>query len=167
MHLLMMRQRKILYVCPIKDPWQWPRNLPPWGKKHLCIRIRVCFLREFLPTTSNKEIRVKRTFFSQDLRLGSYLRPEWSRKIRPRDKGPPSTRGVRLGVYLRLEWSKDNNHKNTTLICLHFLKGLSLNYYTWGPSPILRPVVRMLGCTCTPSFVGSGVQGPCIYQSAY
>ena len=116
-------------VClPIEGPWQWPKNFPTWSEKHLCIPIRVCFLREFFPTTINKEIRVKRTSFSQGLRSGSYLRPEWSRKIRPGGRGPPSARGMRFGIYLRLEWSWNNNHKITTLICLHFMRGLSLNY---------------------------------------
>ena len=65
------------------------------------------------------ETGVKRTSFSQILRSGIYLRPKWSRTIRPGDKGPPSAKGTRFGVYLRLEWSRNNNHNITTLICLH------------------------------------------------
>ena len=64
------------------------------------------FLREFFPTTINKEIGVKRTSFSQILRSGIYLRLEWSRTFRPRGRGPPSARGVRFGVYLSLEWRR-------------------------------------------------------------
>ena len=151
----------------MKDPWQWPQNLPHWGKKHLCIQIRACSLREFLPTAINKEIGVKRTSFSQVLRLGSYLRPEWSRTFRPGDKGPPSARGARFGFYLRLKWSRKQipQYHNTYMPAL-YERTLSLNYYTWGSiSPILGLVVRMVGCTHTPSFAGSGARGPCINQS--
>ena len=97
-------------VClPNKGPLAVAPEPSPLGVRNLCIRIRVCFLREFFPTTINEETRVKRTSFRQDLRLGSYLRPEWSRTggqsqgTKPGDEGPPSACGMRFGFYLRLE----------------------------------------------------------------
>ena len=155
-------------VClPDEGPLAVAPELSPLGVRNTSV-LESEFFREFFPTTINEEIKVKRTSLSQDLRWESYLRPVWSRTYEPGDKVPPSACGMRLGVYLRLEWSRTHIslYHNTCMPALYTRTPLTI---TLGGSisPIFRPMGRMMGCTHTPSLAGSGAWEPCIYQSAH